>query len=766
MGIDRDHLLDGLPAVIWTAQRPSCIASISRFWSGYTGLDLGSHDSPAWQAVIHPEDLPLLLERWELIRGSSEPASLDARIRRFDGQDRWFRFQCSPVTDGGKIAQWCWVGTDVDDLRRTQDVLQRRELDFQLIIDSIPVPVAVTTPSGELEGLNQPTLAYFGRTMADLKGWTTIDAVHPDDLPGTVAAFQEAHGQGSAYNVESRHLRADGVYRWFNVRGFPLRDPEGRILRWFHLLVDIDDRKQTEEALRTAQRTLIEIVETIPVLAWSARPDGSAEFFNRHFLDYLGLSAEEAKDWGWAGAVHPDDLNGLVAYWQANLASGQPGEAEARLRRFDGAYRWLLFRTNPLRDERGSIVRWYGTNTDIDDQKRVEKELRRSEASLADAQRLSRTGSFTWRIATGEVELSDEAYRILGFATGTSMDINEIRARVHPENRPVLQARIEGLIRQGGDLDYETRLQMPDGSIKHLRVLVRRSHTAQGGIELSGAIQDVTESRLADEALTRARSDLAHVARVTSLGVLTASIAHEVSQPVSGILMNASTGLRMLDATPPNVVGARETVRRTIRDGNRAADIITRLRALYSKRPVTIEPIDLNEIARDVITLLRIDLQRNRVIVQAECSEECPPVAGDRVQLQQVVMNLLRNAADSMSTIEDRPRRLVIWTERDGTDHVRLSVQDTGIGLKAEGAERLFEAFYTTKHDGMGIGLSISRSIIESLRGRLWATPNDGPGATFAFSIPVYSTESSVTGTNGLGHHLVTSSASSAKRPS
>jgi C4-dicarboxylate-specific signal transduction histidine kinase len=346
------------------------------------------------------------------------------------------------------------------------------------------------------------------------------------------------------------------------------------------------------------------------------------------------------------------------------------------------------------------------------------------------------------------------------------MDINEIRARVHPENRPVLQARIEGLIRQGGDLDYETRLQMPDGSIKHLRVLVRRSQTAQGGIELSGAIQDVTESRLADEALTRARSDLAHVARVTSLGVLTASIAHEVSQPVSGILMNASTGLRMLDATPPNIIGARETVRRTIRDGNRAADIITRLRALYSKRPVTIEPIDLNEIARDVITLLRIDLQRNRVILQAECSEECPPVAGDRVQLQQVVMNLLRNAADSMSIIEDRPRRLVIWTERDGTDHVRLSVQDTGIGLKAEGAERLFEAFYTTKHDGMGIGLSISRSIIESLRGRLWATPNDGPGATFAFSIPVYSTESSVTGTNGLGHHLVTSSASSAKRPS
>ena len=226
------------------------------------------------------------------------------------------------------------------------------------------------------------------------------------------------------------------------------------------------------------------------------------------------------------------------------------------------------------------------------------------------------------------------------------------------------------------------------------------------------------------------------MARVTSLGALTASIAHEVSQPPSGIITNAGTCLRMLAADPRNVDGARETARRTIRDGNRASDVITRLRALFSKKDVTTEPVDLNEATREVIALSSSELQRSRVILRAELAEDLPPVAGDRVQLQQVILNLLRNASDAMSGVDDRPRRLVIRTERDEDDRVRLTVQDTGVGFEPQAVGRLFEAFYTTKSGGMGIGLSVSRSIIESHRGRLWAAPNDGPGATFSFSIP------------------------------
>jgi signal transduction histidine kinase len=217
---------------------------------------------------------------------------------------------------------------------------------------------------------------------------------------------------------------------------------------------------------------------------------------------------------------------------------------------------------------------------------------------------------------------------------------------------------------------------------------------------------------------------------------LTASIAHEVNQPLSGIITNASTCLRMLAANPPNLDGARETARRTIRDGNRASDVITRLRALFSKKDATTESVDLNEAAREVVALSLSRLQRNRVIVRPELASDLPTVTGDRVQLQQVILNLLLNASDAMSGVDDRPRQLVIKTERDEGDSVRLTVQDAGVGLEPQGLDRLFEAFYTTKSSGMGIGLSVSRSIIERHHGRLWATSNNGPGATFSFSIP------------------------------
>ncbi len=251
-----------------------------------------------------------------------------------------------------------------------------------------------------------------------------------------------------------------------------------------------------------------------------------------------------------------------------------------------------------------------------------------------------------------------------------------------------------------------------------------------------GTVVDMHDWKQAQEALRNTQAELANMARVMTMGQLTASIAHEVNQPLSGIITNASTCLRMLDADPPNIEGARETARRTIRDGNRASEVISRLRALFSRRQATTEPVDLNEAAKEVIALLLSKLQRDGVILRSELADDLPLVTGDRVQLQQVIMNLLQNASDAMIGLKDRSRQLLIQTQRDETDHVRLTVQDSGIGLDPQAASRLFDAFYTTKNGGMGIGLSVSRSIIENHQGRIWAKPNDGPGATFSFSIP------------------------------
>lgn len=352
-------------------------------------------------------------------------------------------------------------------------------------------------------------------------------------------------------------------------------------------------------------------------------------------------------------------------------------------------------------------------------------------------------------MATGEITWSEQLYRIFEFDPNTPVTIERIGTRVHPKDMHLLQEMTRRAQDKAHDFEYEHRLLMPDKSVKYLHLIAHATRDQDGQLEYIGAIQDVTQRQHSEEALSKARSELAHVSRVTTLGALTASIAHEVNQPLSGIITNAGTCLRMLAADPPNVDGARETARRTIRDGNRASDVIKRLRALFSKKNPTTELMDLNEVTREVIALSWNKLQRNGLGLLPELADDLPLIKGDRVQLQQVIMNLLLNASEAMSGVDDRPRRVIIKTERDDGGGVRLTVQDAGVGFEPQDVNRLFEAFYTTKRDGMGIGLSVSRSIIESHHGRLWATPNDGPGATFSFSLPCAS--ESVIGASSFG---------------
>ena len=432
--------------------------------------------------------------------------------------------------------------------------------------------------------------------------------------------------------------------------------------------------------------------------------------------------------------VHPEDRSEFDQVWSAVVREKKDFEAEFRLLLPGGLIKYVHSIGHCLESESGNIE-YIGTMMDITERKRAQEQLRRSGAYLAEAQKLSMTGSFGWNVSADEHFWSDETFHIFEYDVSTKVTLRLILDRVHPEDVPLVREVID-LAADGQDIDYECRLLMPSGTVKHLHIVAHGTRDEGGHLEYIGAVQDVTKRRLSEEALGQVRSELAHVARVASLGALTASIAHEVNQPLSGIITNASTCLRMLAADPPNVDGACETARRTIRDANRASDVITRLRALFGKKDPANEPVDLNEATHEVIALLQSELQRSRVILRAELGGDIPRITGDRVQLQQVILNLLRNALDAMSSIHDHPRQLVIRTEREADDRVRLSVQDAGVGFKPQDEGRLFDAFYTTKSGGMGVGLSVSRSIIESHHGRLWATPNDGPGATFSFSIP------------------------------
>jgi PAS domain S-box-containing protein len=368
----------------------------------------------------------------------------------------------------------------------------------------------------------------------------------------------------------------------------------------------VDELKKSEDQLRV-------LIETIPALAWTSLPDGSCDFVNQRWVEYTGLSLDQIQGTSWATQFHPEDIAVHLNKWRSAMALGETLENEVRIRRGGtGEYRWFLIRALPLRGERGNIVKWYGTMTDIEDRKRAE------------------------------------------------------------------------------------------------------------------------------EALRQAHADLAHVTRVMAMGELAASIVHEVSQPLSAVVINGQTCLHWLAGSEPNLEEAREAVQRILLDGKRAREIIVRIRALSRKAGTEKERLDMNEVIEEVVVLAQGELRRNSVAIRTKLAADLMPVLGDRVQIQQVVLNFIMNGIEAMRLVEDRQRELAITTQQVEDDQVCVAVQDSGIGLDPKSMEQIFDAFYTTKREGMGMGLSISRSIVSNHGGRLWAIPNDGPGATFQFTLPKY----------------------------
>ncbi|HEY4342268.1 MAG TPA: PAS domain-containing protein [Steroidobacteraceae bacterium] len=780
MANDLNGLIDALPGLVWTAGLDGKVDFLNKRWQEYTGVGLPEASGHGWTATIHPEDRTELIERWRSILETGVPQEMDARLRRFDGTYRWFLLRTAPVHDAqGRIVKWCGINTDIEDRWRDEEALRLREGRFRLIVEGMPAFVTLRTPENELEFASRQVLDYFGASLEEMKAWGTEHTFHPDDRACVNAALKQSIDTGEPCDVEVRRLRADGVYRWFHMRGCPLRDSEGKIILWYLLHTDVDDRRRAEDLL-AGEKQLLEMVASgskLPQVLDALCRLG--EMISEGSRCGILLLAPGGNTWQHCiGPSLPPAYSDIVHGRPAHETSSPGGlaaclKAQVIISDLRSDSRWDLQGWRDLALAHGFQSCWaspilsrnqealgtldfyqceIATPTPFQrelmrqlthiasiaiERARAESALRRSETFLAEAQRLSSTGSFSWRVATDEITWSEQTCRIFGIDPGIPVTLDFIASRVHPDDLPLMADMLAHAHGDGSDFEYEHRLVMPDRSIKYLHMLAQGTRDQDGQLEYIGAVRDVTQTRLSEEALSKVRSELAHMARVTSLGALTASIAHEVNQPLSGVITNASTCLRMLAAEPPNIDGASETARRTIRDGHRASKVITRLRALFGKKETLAEWVDLNEATREVIALSMSELHRSRAVLRQELADDLPNVMGDRVQLQQVILNLLLNASEAMSGVHDRPRQVVIKTHRDDEECVRVTVQDAGVGIDPKDMDRLFEAFYTTKSSGMGVGLSVSRSIVDSHRGRLWAAVNDGPGATFSFSIPL-----------------------------
>jgi PAS domain S-box-containing protein len=492
------------------------------------------------------------------------------------------------------------------------------------------------------------------------------------------------------------------------------------------------------EALRSSEAQSKEVFEHNPVMYFMVDAAGTVLSVNTFGAVQLGYSVNELLGQSVLKVFPAEErrtAQNHVAVCLANI--GQTHSWEISKVRKDGSALWVRENAKAVRRLDDQLIVLIACE-DITERKHAENALRQSEMYLAEAQRLSRTGSFGWRVASDEIVWSEETFRIFGFERAPIVKHDTVMQRVHPDDRARVQRTIDRASRDGKDFQHGYRLLMPDSSVKHVHATARAMTDASGGIEFVGAVTDVTARKRAETELHEAQANLAHVARVTALGELAGSIAHEVNQPLAAIVTNAAACLRWLDREPANLNEARGTVQSIVKDGNRAGEVILRIRALVNKTVGEKEPLYINDVINETIGLVQHELFIHRVALRLELAPALPPVLADRVQLQQVVLNLVINGIEAMQPVMDRPRELVIRTCQDEPDHVLVMVRDSGVGVAAENADRLFDAFFTTKSSGMGMGLSICRSIVEAHGGRLSASDNIGRGATFQFTLPLH----------------------------
>nr|WP_269816526.1 PAS domain-containing protein [Caulobacter hibisci] len=749
-------ILNSLPVLIWSAREGGSADFVNQRYLDYVGLPAEEILDFGFADVIHPDDVDGLMTAWR--EAQDKDASLaQARIRRFDGDYRWFYFAGQKFADASGTVRWFGVDLDIEDLKRTEEALKASEAalreserSLSLTISTIPAMVWSTKPDGMLDSWNQPFLDFAGVAFEEIEGDGFYRLFHPDDVEPLRSTWNEVVGSKRPKETEGRMRGRDGEYRWFAFRQSPLLDNDGNVLKWYGIVVDIEDRKRAEEALRASeaalrgqQRRLEHIINAVPGLVWSADPDGAITFLSQQYLDYIGLDVDRALAGAWRDAIHPQDADGLFAAWANAFAQGHANEHEARLRRADGRYRWMLFRASPSFDDAGRLAEWFGVNIDIEDRKVAQDTVRASEAALRDSERelqqiISSIPGLTWSSdAKGATRFWSQQY--LDYAGAQLEDVLGFKFAnyIHPDDRDHILEMWTEIIVAGTPGEAELRLRRADGEYRWFLIRACPFFDEAGNLtQWFGVNVDIENRKRAEADLRQSQNDLAHVTRMTTIGELAVSIAHEVNQPLMAVVTNAGACLRWLDGAQTDIAMARQAAERIVRDGHRAGDIITSLRNLARKSPPRMERVWLDQVIQVVLDLLQNEFQRQGVVAKAQFEARTIAIQGDSTQLQQVVLNLIMNAVEAMSGAEAGSRRLVVRAETRGGEAI-VSVTDTGPGIGADDPDRLFEAFFSTKAQGIGMGLSICRSIIEAHDGRIWAANNVTRGSLFSFTLPL-----------------------------
>ena len=620
----------------------------------------------------------------------------------------------------------------------------RKALDFRRVADTIPGCILVADADGKVLYANKRFVAVLGRPLEEFLGEAWLNSVEPEFLEEARTKWYDCIRTRVRLDVTWRFRVHDGTYRWQHLKADPPPHEEGGD-RWYLLGVDVDEQFRAQEALKASEREAREILDRVPAMI-SIRTEEGVAYTNKRLSDYVGAVITDLRDESYLDYTHPDDRAAMVAEHIKSPNKG-PNDIIYRLRGKDGIYRWFHTRAEPYFNEDGSIYRWYALNSDIDDLYRSRELLREREFQLnlltetlpailwkADLNgRINTVPTIIWSMSPdGNAAFMNNVARELTGASLEDIQNEKWIENIHPDDRELVSREFAKALATGNSFGAEHRLQKQDGTWRWFLSRAEPSRDNHGNIvRWFGVTLDIHDRKVAEGRLRELRANLSRTSRASIVAEISASIAHELNQPLSSLLANAQACFRWLNAATPNIENAVISIERVVRDGRAADAAIRNIRSLYKQQPTVKASFNMVELLGEVIGLLKEDASRRSTLIEYEFDDPVLEVLVDRYQIQQIIINLVTNAVDAMQDIDRQPLLRIRIRNSEG-GHVLTEFIDNGPGLPNDCADKIFDAFVSTKENGMGIGLAISRSIVEAHDGELWAVNNPGFGATFS----------------------------------
>jgi two-component system sensor kinase FixL len=698
------------------------------------------YEKDFWVSHLHPDDKVFAVNTCLALSKSAEDFEFEYRMIAASGETVWVHDIVKCEHRDGKPVELRGFLIDISERKEAEEALRESEERISLAADTAGLGLWVWDAKRDESWVTPEGRRLFGWAESEPVNLERfIRTLHPDDREPTRHAVLQSLRSGGDYVAEYRVVLSDGAIRWIATRGRIEFDGNGRPLRLRGVSIDITERKIADEALSESETRFRTMADTAPVMIWMSGLDKLCTFFNKGWLDFTGRRVEQELGHGWVEGIHPDDLDRCLEVYVNFFNARQEFTMEYRLRRFDGEYCWVLDHGVPRFAPDGTFLGYIGTAIDISEHKRAEQTLEKERAFLRQVIDIDPNFIFA-KDREGRFTLVNQA---VADAYGTTVedligktdaDFNRNREELeffHRMDLEVIDSLQERFI-------PEEHLTDARGRVRWLQTVKRPILEKDGSAnQILGASTDITERKQAESELQHNREELAHVTRISTMGELAASLAHELNQPLTAIMSNAQAAQRFMAANPADLEEVREILKDIVQDDSRASEVIQRMRGLVRKEEVAFVPLDVAEVIRDVARLVRSDAVLLNVDVALELNFGLPLVRGDRVQLQQVVLNLMLNAFDAMKDCPINERRVVVQAAQDGAGMTKVLVRDRGTGLGADKLDKIFQPFYTTKRDGLGMGLSISRSIIEDHGGLLWVENNLDRGATFCFTVPM-----------------------------